>query len=113
MVALSRGNGTNFDWLRKSCDVSTCDLSPDGNPEKYRRPIKSAIDPLEEIAAVSYILPPMLIGFGLGLGFCSRISPWCSRSTRGNSSSKLYIATYVNRLWVRVRVLLQDFPMVL
>ena len=51
--------------------------------------------------------------FWLGLGFCSRISPWCSRSTRGNSSSKLYIATYVNRLWVRGRVLLQDFPMVL
>ena len=37
------GNGTNFDWLRKSCDISTCDLSPDGNPEKYRRPMKSAI----------------------------------------------------------------------
>ena len=70
------------------------------------------IDPLEEIAAVSYILPSMLIDFGLGVGFCSRISPWCYRSTRGNSSSKLYIATYVNRLWVRSRVLLQDSPMV-
>ena len=43
MAALSRGNGTNFGWLRKSCDISTCDLSADGNPEKYRRPIKSAI----------------------------------------------------------------------
>ena len=43
MAARSRGNGTNFDWLRKSCDISTCDLSPDGNPEKYGRPIKSAI----------------------------------------------------------------------
>ena len=43
MAARSRGNGTNFDWLRKSCDISTCDLSPDGNPEKYRRPMKSAI----------------------------------------------------------------------
>ena len=43
MAARSRGNGTNFDWLRKSCDKSTCDLSPDGNPEKYGRPMKSAI----------------------------------------------------------------------
>ena len=43
MAARSRGNGTNFDWLRKSCDISTCDLSPDGNPEKYGRPMKSAI----------------------------------------------------------------------
>ena len=43
MAARSRGNGTNFDWLRKSCDIITCDLSPDGNPEKYGRPMKSAI----------------------------------------------------------------------
>ena len=43
MASRSRGNGTNFDWLRKSCDISTCDLSPDGNPEKYGRPMKSAI----------------------------------------------------------------------
>ena len=43
MAARSRGNGTNFDRLRKSCDFSTCDLSPDGNPEKYGRPMKSAI----------------------------------------------------------------------
>ena len=43
MAAWSRGNGTNFDWLRKSCDISTCDLSPDGNPEKYGRHMKSAI----------------------------------------------------------------------
>ena len=43
MAARSRSNGTNFDWLRKSCDISTCDLSPDGNPEKYGRPMKSAI----------------------------------------------------------------------
>ena len=43
MAARSRGNGTNFDWLRKSCDISTCDLSPDGNPEKYGRHMKSAI----------------------------------------------------------------------
>ena len=43
MAARSRGNGTNFDWLKKSCDISTCDLSPDGNPEKYERPMKSAI----------------------------------------------------------------------
>ena len=43
MAARSRGNGTNFDRLRKSCDITTCDLSPDGNPEKYGRPMKSAI----------------------------------------------------------------------
>ena len=43
MAARSRGNGTNFDWLRKSCDISPCDLSPDGNLEKYGRPMKSAI----------------------------------------------------------------------
>ena len=43
MAARSRGNGTNFDRLRKSCDISTCDLSPDGNLEKYGRPMKSAI----------------------------------------------------------------------
>ena len=43
MAARSHGNGTNFDRLRKSCDISTCDLSPDGNPEKYGRPMKSAI----------------------------------------------------------------------
>ena len=43
MAARSRGNGTNFDWLRKSCDISTCDFSPDGNLEKYGRPMKSAI----------------------------------------------------------------------
>ena len=39
----SRGNGTNFGWLKKSCDISTCNLSPNRNPEKYGRPIKSAI----------------------------------------------------------------------
>ena len=43
MAARSRGNGTNFDWLRKSHDTSACDLSPDGNPEKYGRLMKSAI----------------------------------------------------------------------
>ena len=49
MAARSRGNGTNFDWLRKSCDISTYDLSPDGNPEKYGRPMKSAIE-LESVS---------------------------------------------------------------
>ena len=43
MATRSRGNGTNFGWPKKSCDISTCDLSPDGNPEKYERPMKSAI----------------------------------------------------------------------
>ena len=44
MAARSRGNGTNFDWLRNSCDISTCDLSSDENPEKYGRLMKSAIE---------------------------------------------------------------------
>ena len=43
LAARSHGNGTNFDWLGNSFDISTCDLSPDGNPEKYGRPMKSAI----------------------------------------------------------------------
>ena len=43
MATWSRGNETNFGWLKKSCDINTCDLSPDGNPEKYGRPMKSAI----------------------------------------------------------------------
>ena len=43
MATRSRGYGTNFGWLRKSCDISTCDLSPDRNPEKYGRAMKSAI----------------------------------------------------------------------
>ena len=38
MAARSRGNRSNSDWLRWSCDISTCDLSTDGNPEKYGRP---------------------------------------------------------------------------
>ena len=53
MAARSRGNGTNFDWLRKSCDISTYDLSPDGNPEKYERPMKSAIE-LESVSRSMY-----------------------------------------------------------
>ena len=47
MAAQSGGNGTNFDWLSKLCDISTCVLSPDGNPEKYGRPMKSAIVKLD------------------------------------------------------------------
>ena len=43
MAAQPRGNGTNFDWLRLSCDISACDLSPERNPKKYGRPMKSAI----------------------------------------------------------------------
>ena len=49
MAARSCGSGTNFDWLRKSCDISTCDLSPEGNPEKYGRPMKSAISMVQLI----------------------------------------------------------------
>ena len=48
MATRSRGNGTNFGWLKKSCDISTCDLSPDRNPEKYGRPMKSAMGPRTE-----------------------------------------------------------------
>ena len=44
LAVRSRGNGTNFDWQIKACDISTYDLSPDGNLEKYGRPMKSAID---------------------------------------------------------------------
>ena len=69
MAARSRGNGTNFDWLRKSCDISTIDLSPNGNPEKYRRPMKSAITDLvkvyqecmHEISDIKKILTKILI----------------------------------------------------
>ena len=43
MAARPRGNGTNFDWLRQSCDISAYDFSPERNPEKYGRPMKSAI----------------------------------------------------------------------
>ena len=52
MATRSRGNGTNFDWPRKSCDISTCDLSPDENPEKYGRPMKSAI-----MTAITHLRP--------------------------------------------------------
>ena len=38
MATQPRDKGTNFDWLRFSCD-----LSPERNPEKYRMPVKSAI----------------------------------------------------------------------
>ena len=43
MAARSRNNGTNLHWLRKSCDIRPCDSSPDGNTEKYGRPMKSAV----------------------------------------------------------------------
>ena len=55
MAARSRGNGTNFDWLRKPCDISTCDLSPDGNLEKYGRPMKSAIISLTHTYLPCYV----------------------------------------------------------
>ena len=34
MATRSGGNETNFGWLSKACDISVCDLSPNGNPEK-------------------------------------------------------------------------------
>ena len=43
MATRSRGSGTNFGWLRKSSEISACDLSPDGNPKEYGRPMKSAM----------------------------------------------------------------------
>ena len=55
MAARSRANGKNFDWLRKSCDIRTCDLSPDGNREKYGRPMKSAMLTYKEIVKLSKI----------------------------------------------------------
>ena len=56
MAARSHGNGTNFEWLRKTCDISTCDLSPDGNPEKYGRSMKSAIGKTQTCMCVSIFL---------------------------------------------------------
>ena len=38
MATRPHGNGTNFDWLRLSCD-----LSPERNPKKYGMSVKSAI----------------------------------------------------------------------
>ena len=48
-------NGTNFDWLR-SCDISTCDFSPDENPEKYGRPMKSAINKFESTNRLDHMI---------------------------------------------------------
>ena len=56
MAARSRGNGTNFDWLRKSCDISTCDLSPEGNPNIGHWPMKSAITTLKTRPEATVIL---------------------------------------------------------
>ena len=43
MATRPRGNWSYIDWLMKSCDTSPCDLSPERNPEKYGRPVKSAV----------------------------------------------------------------------
>ena len=43
MAAWPRGNRKNFDWQRKTGDISACDLSPERIAEKYGRPMKSAI----------------------------------------------------------------------
>ena len=60
MAARSRGNGINFDWPRKSCDISTCDWNPNGNPEKYGRPMKSAIDFSTEYTTIKLTLVAQL-----------------------------------------------------
>ena len=41
MATRPRCNGV--DWLMLPCDTSQCDLSPERIPEKYRRPVNSAI----------------------------------------------------------------------
>ena len=64
MAARSRGNGTNFHWLRKSCDISPCDFSSDGNMEKYGRPMKSAMGPL--IGLMKQPQPYMVSTLNLG-----------------------------------------------
>ena len=43
MATRPRGNRSYVDWLMESCDTSPCDLSPETLPEKYGRPVKSAI----------------------------------------------------------------------
>ena len=43
MATRQCGNESYVDWLRLSCDISPCDLSPKRNPETYGRPVKSAI----------------------------------------------------------------------
>ena len=48
MATRSRDNGTNFGWLKKSCDISTCD----GNLEKYGRPMKSAIEQILQSSVI-------------------------------------------------------------
>ena len=48
-------HGTDFDWLRYSCDISTCDLSPDENPEKYGRPMKSAISVRSDLSILTIV----------------------------------------------------------
>ena len=69
MATWSGGNGTHFSWLRKSCDISTCDLNPDGNPEKYGRPVKSAIlfvKPLTTSERQSYHWMPLILHYITG-----------------------------------------------
>ena len=46
--------------------VSTCDFSPNGNPEKYGRPIKSAI---EFVDAVHIDASPFLLPLNLNILF--------------------------------------------
>ena len=73
MAARSRGNGTHFDWLRKSCDISTCDLSPHGNPEKYGRSMKSAIMVAFPLFVQSY--GPLIVFYAFFMKFTFFYTP--------------------------------------
>ena len=55
MATRPRGNGSYIDWLMLSCDTSPCDLSPERIPEKYGRPVKSAIG-FKEHQQYKYVL---------------------------------------------------------
>ena len=74
MAARSRGNGTNFDWLRKSCDISTCDLRPDGNLENYGRPMKSAIPSIKTLGFV--VSDKNIFSCFPYISLCKTCDPW-------------------------------------
>ena len=49
MATQQCGNGSYVDWLRWSCDISPCDLSPERNLETYGRPVKSAMAAIAQL----------------------------------------------------------------